>query len=206
MLMDISKHQIKKNEIINATFKSVYEHGIDGISMRIIAREAHVNQATLHYYFINKENLLVELLEVLFDKCISNITKRFQASDPPRKKLREIIYSGRDSIENNKEMFIVFMDFWAMSIRIPAMRQSFANLYMKISDIIENVYEDGVKEGIFPPLPRGMMSVLIYGFVEGIGMQWHMRENDFNLGNFFDFLLKDMLAKLNLEESGLKIS
>jgi AcrR family transcriptional regulator len=189
MLIDTAKHQIKKNEIINATFKSVYEHGIDGISMRIIAREAHVNQATLHYYFINKENLLVELLEV-----------------PPRKKLREIIYSGRDSIENNKEMFIVFMDFWAMSIRIPAMRQSFANLYMKISDIIENVYEDGVKEGIFPPLPRGMMSVLIYGFVEGIGMQWHMRENDFNLGTFFDFLLKDMLAKLNLEESGVKIS
>ena len=206
MRIDIAKHQVKKNEIINAAFKSIYEYGIEGVSMRIIAREAHVNQATLHYYFINKENLLVELLKVLFDKCVSNITKRYQETDSPQKKLREIILSGKDSIETQKEMFIVFMDFWSMSIRNATMRELFSNLYLKISDLMENVYEDGVKENVFPPLPRGMISVLIFGLVEGIGLQWHMRDKAVDLDGCFDLLISDLFQKLHLEDSSFKIS
>jgi AcrR family transcriptional regulator len=202
--MDITKQQAKKNEILNAAFRSIYEHGIEGISMRIIAREAHVNQATLHYYFNNKENMLVELLKVLFDKFIFDIEKRFNVADPPQKKLREIFLAGEEFIERQREMFIVFIDFWSISIRNPAMRELFSNLYHKLSDLIENVYEDGVTKEIFPPLPREMISVIVIGFVEGIGLQWHMRGETFNLKSYFDFILKDMFNKLNLEESSLK--
>jgi hypothetical protein len=37
-------------------------------------------------------------------------------------------------------------------------------------------------------------------------MQWHMREGDFDLDKYFDFLLRQVFEKLNLEESRFKIS
>jgi AcrR family transcriptional regulator len=60
MKYELAKYEIKKHKIINAAFKRIYEQGIEGTTMRSIAKEAKVNQALLHYYFKNKEHLLEE--------------------------------------------------------------------------------------------------------------------------------------------------
>jgi AcrR family transcriptional regulator len=51
MKFDLKKYEIKKNTILNATHQCIFMERIVGISMRSIAKEAKVNQATLHYYF-----------------------------------------------------------------------------------------------------------------------------------------------------------
>ena len=71
------KNNVKRKEIINATFKCIYEKGAEEVSMRSIAREANINQSTLHYYFKNKENLLTEFVRALFDRFIYDIERRY---------------------------------------------------------------------------------------------------------------------------------
>jgi len=66
MKYELAKYEIKKHKIINAAFKRIYEQGIEGTTMRSIAKEAKVNQALLHYHFGSKENLYLEVLHRLF--------------------------------------------------------------------------------------------------------------------------------------------
>ena len=51
-----------RERIIFAAKKEFAEKGFDGARMGAIAKRAKANQALIHYYFDNKENLYKEIL------------------------------------------------------------------------------------------------------------------------------------------------
>jgi TetR/AcrR family transcriptional regulator, transcriptional repressor of bet genes len=184
--------KMKKNKIINATFKCIYEQGINGINMRAIAAEAKVNQATVYYYFGNKEKLLIEVMKVLFDRVIYDIKKRYKATDPPLKKLEDFFDSGKCFIENQKEMFVVFIDFWSLSIRNPDMQEMFSKLYGKMYEVCGSILQEGIEKGVFKSHRVDTMAHFIVAYVEGLGLQWHMRKNSFSLDKHFEFFNQEL--------------
>jgi len=186
------KNNAKKKEIIDATFKCIYEKGAEEISMRSIAREADINQSTLHYYFKNKENLLTEFIRALFDRFIYDIEKRYKDSDTPEKKLEAILEAGRTFGGRQREMFIVFIHCWALSIRNPSMQTVFSNLYQRISDVIDGILQEGYEQGVFNKVRKGVVSASIIAFVQGIGCQWLMTKKAFDLKEFFDIFADDL--------------
>lgn len=198
MKFDLTKYEMKKTKIINATFKCIYEQGINGINMRLIAAEANVNQATVHYYFGNKDNLLIEVMKVLFDRFIYDIKRHYKNTDAPLKKLEAFFTAGKTFIENQKEMFIVFIDFWSLSIRNPNMQEMFSNLYGKMYEVCESILQEGIEKGIFNSIQKDTMAHFIIAYVEGFGLQWHMRNKSFSLEKHFEILsksLKDVILK-----------
>ena len=56
MQIFLSKHEKKKSQILEAMFRCIYKDGITGMTTRSIAKEAHVYQSTLQYYFKNKKD------------------------------------------------------------------------------------------------------------------------------------------------------
>jgi len=182
----LTKNDSKKGEIINATLRCIYEKGAEEISMRFIAKEAKVNQSTLHYYFNNKENLLIEFIEALFNRFIYDIQRQYSTSDAPGKKLEAIFNAGRTFVGKQKELFVVFIHCWALSMRNPIMRKKFSDLYDRICGVIENILEEGYQKGEFNKVPKDTFSNYIIAFVEGIGCQWHMTGMPFNLNEYFD--------------------
>ena len=186
------KNNVKRKEIIDATFKCIYEKGAEEISMRSIAREAKINQSTLHYYFKNKENLLTEFLQALLSRLIHDIEKRYKDSDAPERKLEEILEAGRTFAERQREMFIVFIHCWALSIRNPPMQKVFSDLYERIAGVIENILEEGYQQGAFNEVKKGVVSASIIAFVQGIGCQWLMTKMAFDLKGFFDIFADDL--------------
>ena len=200
MKFDLTKYDTKKNKILNATFKCIYLQGITGITMRSIAKEAKVNQATVHYYFKTKDNLLFELLKVLFGRFIYDIERRYKPTDPPIKKITAILDAGQYFVQKQREMFVVFNDFWALSIRIPMMKKLFSELYKDIFRVIQAAIEEGIEKGDFRPIDKDRLGSLIISFVHGTGMHWQMLENPFDIGEHFNFLKDDLiwhLTKIN---------
>jgi AcrR family transcriptional regulator len=115
--------------------------------MRCIARnECH--QAT-SLYFQNKENLLKECLQVLFNQFIFDIERQYKTSDTPEKKLDAIFFAGRTFVGKQKELFVIFMHCWALSMRNPIMHKKFSDLYEKITGVIEQILTEGYRKGAF---------------------------------------------------------
>lgn len=81
-----------KQQILFSAKNEFAEKGYDGARMGSIARRAKVNQALIHYYFRNKENLFAEVLHRLFgielaDKIQEKVDKIVDAHhmNPPEK-------------------------------------------------------------------------------------------------------------------------
>jgi len=61
--------------IIQAASKNFAEHGIKGTSNQMIARDANVTPAMVHYYFRNKTDLHQAILANIFEPCIEKLQK-----------------------------------------------------------------------------------------------------------------------------------
>ena len=198
MKFDLVNYDQKRNEILNATFQTVYEQGVVDMSMRSIAKTAKVNQSTLHYYFQNKENLLKEFINALFDRFMFDIKRRYLDSDLPEKKLEAIFEAGRDFAGKQRELFVVFIDCWSLSVREPGLKTAFSDVYSKMANHFESILEEGMESGAFNIVRKDVLSVMLISFVGGMGMQWYMRKRSFDVRKHFSVLthnLKSIILK-----------
>jgi TetR/AcrR family transcriptional regulator, fatty acid metabolism regulator protein len=201
MPFDLTKYQNKKNKIIDATYQAIYDLGVAKISMRSIAKEAKINQPTLHYYFKTRENLLTELIRALFDRFVYDITRAVKPSDHPEKKLNALLESVKTHVAQEREMLVVFVEVWSLAIKNPAMQSLFANLYKELYAVIDNIVDEGVRKGVFNEPGKKVVPIFMMTFVEGLGLLWHMREQCFDKMEQFDLFVKalrGLLAKTHM--------
>ena len=204
MKYELAKYEIKKHQIINAAFKRIYEQGIEGTTMRSIAKEAKVNQALLHYYFKNKEHLLEEFLQTLFNRFIYDIEKRYKASDPHPNKLEGYFAAGKDFVEKQRELFVVMIDVWTYCFRNKKLHKDYAELNRRLTGVMRNILAAGKQDGVFNDVNEDTLAILFVSFVVGIGCLWHMDNRSFNLSDEFDIMTRNLRQLLLKNDVGNK--
>jgi len=63
----LGDHDEKRSELVAAALRTIQQLGFEGASMRQIAFEAGCTTGVLTHYFVNKEQLLRQLVDELFD-------------------------------------------------------------------------------------------------------------------------------------------
>src|SRR5258708_37654513 len=66
-------HVTTREQIIQAAYRVLAEQGYDATTIKAIAREAEVAPGLLHYYFANKDELLVEVLRDISNRYTENM-------------------------------------------------------------------------------------------------------------------------------------
>ncbi|MBN2466648.1 MAG: TetR/AcrR family transcriptional regulator [Deltaproteobacteria bacterium] len=181
-----------KGRILNSLLQCIVEEGICNVTMRKIAEKADINLGSLHYYFKSKENIFIEFIQRLFETFIADIEKRCRPSDSPEKKLDAFFETGKRFVARQKDLFIVFVDLWGVSIRNSAMQRIFIEWYEKLSLEMEEIIQEGIEKGVFNNVSRHTLSVSFIAFVEGIGLHWHMRNGSFDLNEHFEIMTENL--------------
>ncbi len=75
----MKKSEVTKRRIIKATQELVNEKGLEGASVREIAKKASVNVASINYYFSKKENLMGEILLLNSEELGKNLKDRMES-------------------------------------------------------------------------------------------------------------------------------
>jgi AcrR family transcriptional regulator len=204
MKYELAKYEIKKHKIINAAFKRIYEQGIEGTTMRSIAKEAKVNQALLHYYFKDKEHLLEEFLQTLFNRFIYDIEKRYKASDPHQNKLEAYFAAGKDFLEKQRELFVVMVDVWTYCFRRKKLQKDYAAMNRRLTGVMRQIIAAGKQDGIFNNVNEDTLAILFVSFVVGIGCLWQMDNRSFNLSDEFDIMTRNLRQLILRNDTGNK--
>lgn len=171
--------------------------------MRSIAEEANINQALLHYYFKDKENLLAEFIRALFNRFIYDIEKRYKASDSPQKKLEFFFEAGKDFLENQKELFVVMLDVWAFCFRDPTLQKNYAQVNKKLTGVMKNIIKEGKEKEIFRQVREDTLAIFFVAFVMGIGCLWHMDNQSFDLSDHFDIITRNLRQIIFKDDSSI---
>lgn len=77
-----------KQHIILSTINAIEKNGLANVTTRVIAEEAGVNNAALHYYFGTKENLIEETLAATLDHMMEDWFEMLSSGGGVRERLR----------------------------------------------------------------------------------------------------------------------
>lgn len=179
MKFHLKKDETKKNQILEATFTCIYEHGARAVTMRSIAGTANVSQGLLHYYFKNKQNLFTEFFQILFDRVVRNLENSLKPADSATKKLEGFFKDGQDFVEKHTELMLVGLEIWAMSIRDTKLKRVFADYLKSMQGILKGILEQGEREKTFNLVGKDSdaLFILYHAFIIGMGVFHHVNRS-----------------------------
>lgn len=170
----------RKNQIVRATVDCIAKYGYHNFSMQDVARTAGVSKGIIHYYFLNKDDLMMSVL----DKVAADIERVLHADmdsiDNPKKKLEIFIEICLDVVRSTKEYYQVNMDFWTQINQKEEVRQVIARHYVKFRETCSKVLEEGMEKGLFCKVDPEEYSSYIISIIDGISLQWLFDEKVFN--------------------------
>jgi TetR/AcrR family transcriptional regulator len=94
------KHTETEGLILDAARKVFLENGFDGTTMQVIADEAGINKALLHYYFRSKDRLFEAIFVEAFSRMIPNLFKVFQSEAGFPDKIRSFVNIYISALQN----------------------------------------------------------------------------------------------------------
>lgn len=82
------RQEDRREAILEAATEAFYRHGYGGASLRDIARQAGITQATVYYHFKNKEEILLTIIEEFAEELFQALLSALARDGDPVARLR----------------------------------------------------------------------------------------------------------------------
>ncbi len=172
----------RRAQIIDATFFSIALKGYSSITMQDIADSAGVSKGVIHYYFKNKEELFISVLEQLIHELDEFTTARLAEAESPLERLQAMIAAVFEKCVENKKFHTVVLDFWAHATKHPALRHASASQAARYRHLIAKILQDGIATGDFrKDVDTNLVASALLGQMQGLLTQWTLNDQAFDL-------------------------
>jgi AcrR family transcriptional regulator len=170
----------RKDQIVRATVECISQCGYHNFSMQDVAKVAHVSKGIIHYYFLNKDDLMLSVLERVALDIEQLIHADMDSSSDPQRKLEIFIGICLNVVRSTKEYYQVNMDFWTQINQKEEVRVIIAKHYANFRESCAKVIIEGIKKNVFRKVDPLIYSAYIVGVVDGISLQWLFENSAFN--------------------------
>ena len=186
----------RKEQIVKATVDCISKYGYHNFSMQDVARTAGVSKGIIHYYFLNKDELMRFVLEKvslgLEGQLLKNINKALSPSD----KIRVFIELAFEVVKKTREYYQVSMDFWTQINQKEDVRQIISKHYDVVRECGQNVIKEGVSSGEFKKVDPYQYVSYIMGVVDGISLQWLFDHENYDYEAMVKMATSELLGGL----------
>lgn len=162
----------RRAEIIEATFFCIALKGYSNITMQDIADSAGVSKGVIHYYFRNKEELFLSVLEKLIADLDGYLARKVQQAKTPPEKIHAIISAVFEKVRGNKKFQVVLLDFWAHSTKNATLKAANASQYARYRHLAKKIIAEGIEKGYFRECDPSHVASALIALIEGLTIQW----------------------------------
>jgi len=155
------------DEIVDATFTALYEHGYADLTMAAIGEEFDKSTSLIHYHFDSKEDLLATCLETILDGFLEDLEHDPEA-DPADRLLRlaELVVGGTGD-DGVDEFHTALLELRAQAPYDEALREQLARNDAVWRDHIADIVRDGIDQGRFREVDPENFAALFRSAIEG---------------------------------------
>ena len=186
----------RKDQIVRATVECITKYGYHNFSMQDVARTAGVSKGIIHYYFLNKDDLMKSVLDKVASDIERVLAADIKASSDATDKLKTFMTICFDVVRNTKEYYQVNMDFWTQINQKPDVRTIISQHYTKFRETCATVIEDGIQSGEFKALNALEQASIIIATIDGVSLQWLFDESAFDYDQLMKAAVKQVTDSL----------
>jgi AcrR family transcriptional regulator len=187
-------HANTREQIIQAAYKVLAEQGYDAATIKAIAHEAGVAPGLVHYYFTNKDELLIEVLNDIsarFTESMRQISKSLPADQVREAALDNVLQRALQTPEIYRLRYEVF----ALGLRNPALLPAIASFLANARSGISHVIRAAVGERA---LDVNALAGILFACFNGLALQ-HLAEPDFDIEGAYRLLSRILQTFLDTD-------
>ena len=156
-------------KILDTAFECLSTRGYANVSMRDIAGEAGVALSQLTYYYRNKQGLFTQVIDRMVHQYLHEIEDTLRSAGSPKEKMAALAEYFKELVKEQPKLLMLFVDFTAQALWVPAFRRQVDELFGSIAGMIEKDILSGAESG--GSRPSGSMAKLILGALYGTSVQ-----------------------------------
>ena len=186
---------IRRQQLSNAAYKVVSQKGYSNFTILDIAAEAGLSAGLVHYYFKDKQDLLLHL----FKETQNNVRRRLLAeldkADEPLGKLNIFIEESFLLFEREKDYFSLLFEFWTEIHRNEDIGRMVRKLYQAYREEVSIILRDGVEKSVFQPMDIPYTATLFVSMVQHTIIQHLIDAEVFDFGEY-SRRIKDLIIRM----------
>lgn len=187
----------RRDQLREAAYRVVSAKGYTNFTIRDIAREANLSTGLVHYYFKNKEDLLLSLLSEMNKTLKKTTVEILSRIDNPLEKLQTFMRLAFDQVSNEKEYYYVIIDFWAQANRNERMRKANIRLFDSYHEMLTKILEEGISENKFSVPDMKYTVTMIISMMQGFITHYIIDNNAFDYREYTGKVIDDIVAMVN---------
>ncbi len=183
----------RRKQILEALHQCLLKKPFDKTSIKDIAQEAKINHGMLHYYFRNKEDILLNYIEYVINLYKSMFEEWLKSEGPSYGSSKDFIKGAFDfmfqKITLNRDMAKIYIEIWEIAIYNNKVKSKLRIAYSEWIETVKQIILEPIKD----ENKASRISTALVAFLEGISLFLIILDpKDFS----FEALLKEFQAAL----------
>jgi len=202
----------RREQLTMAAMHYIVKKGFDHVTIEDVCGEIYMSRGIANYYFKNKEDLLVSVLERLVRGSTGSICAFFGLQEEPtndetlyraleetirRRDPEDLLRTGINAIvyyvKENRDIALVFLEFLSQANRNSAIGELIDYINRRSYEITEMIIREGVRVGVFQVVdPKTTAKILVSSGV-GVFIGYAVDKSFFiiedKIGEMFNFAL-----------------
>ena len=198
----------RRKELILIAYQHIALRGFEGLRVHDVATQAGINNATLHYYFPTKEDLIRGVVDFMIEMFSASYSYEPAASEAPEPsdalvELRSELEDARHRFRDARDQLVVFTELLVRSLRDPAMAPIFQKLDQAWRGFLVDLIERGIRQGVFrAELDPAVTATLLMLQIKGFGYQMLGGTEPATADAVFDQLVLQVESWLSVNNTG----
>ena len=169
---DLSETQ---EAILDATMSCIVRDGIDGASLRNVAREADVSLGLLSYHFDNRRSLIVAAFQLATDRLMETSLRSIEGSDDADGRVRAFVRGAFNGTFLEADYLALRLALWAISRTDPEIAAVERNLYVRYTEQLAQLIVTARPDLTGPRARERATDVIV--IQNGLWLNWARHEN-----------------------------
>jgi AcrR family transcriptional regulator len=162
----------RKDQIMNAAEEIFSKKGFSDARMDDIAEETGLSKGTLYLYFKSKDDLIVAILDRLFQREFKTFEKLDLASVSATDAIRVFVETTAKDIKIIIRLLPITYEFMGLAFRNKLVQKTFKAYLNYYMDLLIPVIQHGISSGEFRPGDAKEIAIAIGAILEGTLLLW----------------------------------
>jgi AcrR family transcriptional regulator len=142
--------------IVHAARRRFLKEGVEGASLRTIAKDAGTSIGMVYYYFPTKDDLFFAVVEEVYAKLLADMTRALEPNAPIEERIRRLY--ARVGAVNDTEFMTVQLIVREVLVSSARLRRLVARFQRGHIPLVLGALADGIGEGtVDPSLPAPLL-------------------------------------------------
>lgn len=151
---------MRRDQIEGAALQTVLRHGFAGSSLRAVANQAKVPLSILHYYFKDKDELMLSVVRRLFEDSIGQLKDVGAGERDPLRRIEALLEAYVMRTTDNWQATLATIEYWAACVRKGTVDRFYTELHFRLRELLaEAMREAGAED------PDGLALALLGAMV-----------------------------------------